>query len=748
MGQSVSVPSDGPGRRGADQLQAGSPLNGNSPPSDASCTSSSVAPPDSGSLSRTSRLKRRLSSHIENLRGSRNSSVSVDLPHRNDDSSIESNDSTAPPLTRRPRLDASRPSFRDMTFEEATAEQISTPSTTPRQDSMFRTFRSALTGVRRSVSFRSMPSSSPSSVGLSSLRSSLSPNQNNISASIARSVASNDRSSPDSSRTGSSASRTTATRPPSSSQRTTQSPFRMPDILRRARSSQNSIASRLNSARSDNSSRAYDQPATWINDDASASAATAAAPLGLSSDPPLNDSVANIRNLLSSISSSQFNRPNTGPVQATILSRLLSIAAAATAASLIGDSGNSIFTAARESLLRSLQSENEGSSSVSEDGDEDQGDLQTFEGFLEQLQSGRLMEDLRRGVERSFAAHQERSSRGSLDSGDAQARTPNPFSSLMNSLTETTPERPGSAANDTADREDGDGTTTNTNQVNATDPEAIPLSLFRMFRLARRSELQGGANADRMIPVIIIGVRSTDSSVNVDHEELSASTATDTVQLTRTSDDNDNDDDSDSDYAPSSSNSLFRHDSEDGESTDSENEEESLSESENTHMHDHGVSNDSINGNVQGQRSWIIYVLGGSYPESHPLLSMPSLLTDNPTYEDMVTLANFIGSTKPDVAGEADISAAGGEYRVRLVDADDLSYERMIETTEEGVEYMTIDKGRRCLVCLSEFEEDELLRKLTGCAHYFHRDCIDTWLTTGRNSCPLCRERGVETVAH
>ncbi|KAI0513920.1 hypothetical protein KFK09_009952 [Dendrobium nobile] len=43
-----------------------------------------------------------------------------------------------------------------------------------------------------------------------------------------------------------------------------------------------------------------------------------------------------------------------------------------------------------------------------------------------------------------------------------------------------------------------------------------------------------------------------------------------------------------------------------------------------------------------------------------------------------------------------------------------------------------------CAVCLLEFREDELLRRLPGCAHAFHIDCIDTWLESNA-SCPLCR---------
>lgn len=43
-----------------------------------------------------------------------------------------------------------------------------------------------------------------------------------------------------------------------------------------------------------------------------------------------------------------------------------------------------------------------------------------------------------------------------------------------------------------------------------------------------------------------------------------------------------------------------------------------------------------------------------------------------------------------------------------------------------------------CAVCLSEFDDDELLRLLPRCAHAFHADCIDAWLAS-HVTCPVCR---------
>ncbi|PIN23035.1 hypothetical protein CDL12_04257 [Handroanthus impetiginosus] len=49
-------------------------------------------------------------------------------------------------------------------------------------------------------------------------------------------------------------------------------------------------------------------------------------------------------------------------------------------------------------------------------------------------------------------------------------------------------------------------------------------------------------------------------------------------------------------------------------------------------------------------------------------------------------------------------------------------------------------EGLECAVCLSRFEETEILRLLPKCRHAFHMNCIDKWLES-HSSCPLCRYR-------
>ncbi|KAE9588175.1 hypothetical protein Lal_00002843 [Lupinus albus] len=49
-------------------------------------------------------------------------------------------------------------------------------------------------------------------------------------------------------------------------------------------------------------------------------------------------------------------------------------------------------------------------------------------------------------------------------------------------------------------------------------------------------------------------------------------------------------------------------------------------------------------------------------------------------------------------------------------------------------------EGLECAVCLSKFEDIEILRLLPKCKHAFHTDCIDHWLEK-HSSCPICRHK-------
>lgn len=45
-----------------------------------------------------------------------------------------------------------------------------------------------------------------------------------------------------------------------------------------------------------------------------------------------------------------------------------------------------------------------------------------------------------------------------------------------------------------------------------------------------------------------------------------------------------------------------------------------------------------------------------------------------------------------------------------------------------------------CIVCQCDYEEGDEI-KILPCGHKFHTDCVEKWLTSEKNECPLCRAK-------
>lgn len=86
-------------------------------------------------------------------------------------------------------------------------------------------------------------------------------------------------------------------------------------------------------------------------------------------------------------------------------------------------------------------------------------------------------------------------------------------------------------------------------------------------------------------------------------------------------------------------------------------------------------------------------------------------------YETLLNLAEQIGEVKPKGLSRAEIDQLP-------------SYRTTLESKKSNGD-------SRCVICLMEFEEKQLVRVLP-CTHEYHTKCIDKWLKSNR-SCPICR---------
>ncbi|WVF67654.1 hypothetical protein IAT40_002413 [Kwoniella sp. CBS 6097] len=132
--------------------------------------------------------------------------------------------------------------------------------------------------------------------------------------------------------------------------------------------------------------------------------------------------------------------------------------------------------------------------------------------------------------------------------------------------------------------------------------------------------------------------------------------------------------------------------------------------------------------------TYLVYVIGGNYPRNHPVLSIPSLITGAPlTDEELALVSELMGQAKPPTVQKEDIERSG----LKVVKGSEM----VKENQQDRLLDVCADK---CLICLSEYEAEDDCRIL-NCRHGYHQECVDHWLSTGRNSCPACRSEAVDT---
>jgi len=84
-------------------------------------------------------------------------------------------------------------------------------------------------------------------------------------------------------------------------------------------------------------------------------------------------------------------------------------------------------------------------------------------------------------------------------------------------------------------------------------------------------------------------------------------------------------------------------------------------------------------------------------------------------------LSSLLGPAKPPVASHEDVASTLGVFRIQLRRLDG----NLTATALNGPGELNVTPGERCLVCLSDYELAEEVRRLNKCSHVFHRECID-----------------------
>ncbi|KAI5455271.1 hypothetical protein NCC49_000087 [Naganishia albida] len=130
-------------------------------------------------------------------------------------------------------------------------------------------------------------------------------------------------------------------------------------------------------------------------------------------------------------------------------------------------------------------------------------------------------------------------------------------------------------------------------------------------------------------------------------------------------------------------------------------------------------------------RNYVLWVVGGNYPTGHPILTMPHLFTGELSHEDLWQVVAQIACFLADIENSGLAVIKGSQVKD--------------EGASGAILAICVEQ---CLICLAAYEDEaENEVRVMKCKHAFHRSCVDEWMVVGRNSCPACRQTGVETAS-
>ncbi|KAF7728184.1 hypothetical protein EC973_006578 [Apophysomyces ossiformis] len=229
-------------------------------------------------------------------------------------------------------------------------------------------------------------------------------------------------------------------------------------------------------------------------------------------------------------------------------------------------------------------------------------------------------------------------------------------------------------------------------------------SLYLQMPLRQSDQQNDPQQSPRLVPVFILGYRTSSSSSSSFSSTSPSSTTPGPVTTTS------NPDPVPSATSPQPPFSTTPHHSNARRPRSIVSTTSSLATLQSMPLSHH--SNRNSQRRESGQ--WLIYVISGQQP--HPAFSA---LSENPTYEDLLWLSSVLGPARPTTTTQAAIDAALP----------------VVSWSDDTKKNMTAE---RCPVCLDDFVLKQPVRVLK-CHHVFHMECVDRWLCEAQNSCPVCR---------
>ena len=99
----------------------------------------------------------------------------------------------------------------------------------------------------------------------------------------------------------------------------------------------------------------------------------------------------------------------------------------------------------------------------------------------------------------------------------------------------------------------------------------------------------------------------------------------------------------------------------------------------------------------------------------------------------------------PEIHDEMELRMTDSQILYSVFKANYAIHEEKKDPLVINLNKETENNGTRCMICLVEFENDDIIYNL-DCKHPFHYDCLEKWYRRSSH-CPLCKKqiKGVKT---
>jgi hypothetical protein len=124
-------------------------------------------------------------------------------------------------------------------------------------------------------------------------------------------------------------------------------------------------------------------------------------------------------------------------------------------------------------------------------------------------------------------------------------------------------------------------------------------------------------------------------------------------------------------------------------------------------------------------------------PPAHPLFNMNSTTTPTANTEP-TPLVNRLRNIEISLTEPFNSQLFNSIFNSSETEEPSLSLSNLLENTELSV-YRTDGEETICAICRADIQDNAIIRKINGCGHSFHHNCLDNWLKN-HHTCPICRQ--------